>query len=114
MASPPLERRRNARLTVHLPVVLTGTDQSGRDFFERTSVLSFDPRGARVLTRFLLPEGAQVELQLPSEKAPKRLRVVWQGEPEGLFAGLMGLELMDPDDTWSSRTLSAQWEAREF
>lgn len=108
------DRRRFTRLMVHLAGVLTGTDIEGRGFFERTAVVSFDQRGARVQTRFSLAVGTAVELQLPTEKAPKRLRVVWSGEPEGLYSGMVGLELIDPDDTWSRGTLRAQWEAREF
>jgi hypothetical protein len=114
MEDPSQDRRRFTRLMVHLAGVLTGTDMAGRGFFERTTVVSFDQRGARVRTRFSLAEGAAVELQLPTEKAPKRLRVVWSGEPEGLYAGMVGLELVDPDDTWSRGTLRAQWEGREF
>jgi hypothetical protein len=114
MTEPSPDRRRFARLLVHLAGALTGTDIEGRGFFERTTVVSFDQRGARVRTRFSLAEGALVELQLSTEKGPKRLRVVWSGEPEGLYAGMVGLELMDPDDTWSRGTLRAQWEAREF
>jgi hypothetical protein len=114
MAESPKDRRRFARLMVHLSGVLTGTDAGGREFFERTEVVSFDQRGARVRTRFLLAEGALVGLQLATEKASKRLRVVWSGEPEGLYAGMLGLELMDAGDTWSVGTLRAQWEGREF
>jgi hypothetical protein len=114
MTEPSKDRRRFARLLVRLAAVLKGTDAEGRDFFERTAVISFDQRGARVETRFLLAEGALVELQLATEKAVKRLRVVWRGEPDSLYAGMLGLELVNPDDTWSAGTLRAQWEAREF
>lgn len=114
MAEPSKDRRRFARLMVRLSAVLKGTDAAGREFFERTTVVSFDPRGARVRSRFLLSEGASVELQLATEKEPKRLRVVWCGEPDGLYAGMIGLELLNPEDTWSAGTLRAQWDAREF
>ena len=114
MAEPPIDRRRFTRLMVYLTGVLTGTDKEGREVFERAAVVSVDQRGARVQTRVLLAEGSQVELQLATEKAPKRLRVVWRGEPDGLYAGMLGLELIDPDENWSAGTLRAQWDAREF
>jgi hypothetical protein len=114
MAQTPQDRRRSQRLTLQTAVVLKGTDAASRDFFERTEIVSFDQRGARVRTRFLLTPGSEVEVQLATEKEPKRLRVVWRGEPDTLFAGLVGLELTDPNDNWSPSTLRAQWEAREF
>ncbi len=108
------ERRRSQRISLRMSAVLTGTDAMGRDFFERTEVVSFDQRGARVQTRFTLVRGTEVAIQLNTEKEPKRLRVIWQGERESLQAGLAGLELVDPTDTWSPATVRAQWEAREF
>ena len=113
MPEPPSERRRYTRFEIQTRAVLKGTDSASRDFFERTEVLSFDQRGARVRTRFLLNPGAEVELQLPTEQAPKKLRVVWQGEAGTLFAGMVGLELVDPNDSWDTATLRSQWEARE-
>lgn len=114
MVETPPDRRRFRRVTLQTSAVLKGTDTSSRDFFERTEIVSFDQRGARVRTRFLLAPGSEVEVQLATEKEPKRLRVVWRGEPETLFAGLVGLELADPNDTWDPSTLRAQWEVREF
>jgi hypothetical protein len=51
---------------------------------------------------------------LPTEVQAKRLRVVWRSDPETPSAGLIGLELADPNDTWSPATLRAQWEARDY
>ncbi len=101
-------------MDVQTRVVLQGTDTTSRQFFERTEAVSFDQRGARVRTRFSLTPGTEVELQLSTEKNPKRLRVVWRGEPATLFAGMVGLELLDPSDNWSPATLRDQWDAREF
>ena len=114
MVETSQDRRRSKRLTLQTSVVLKGTDTASRDFFERTEIVSFDQRGAKVRTRFLLAPGSEVEIQLGTEKEPKRLRVVWRGEPETMFAGLVGLELLDPNDNWDPSTLRAQWEAREF
>jgi hypothetical protein len=99
---------------VQTPAVVRGKDIASREFFDRAEIVSFDQRGARLRTRFLLAEGAEVEVQLPTEAQPKRLRVVWKGEPDTPFAGLVGLEIVDPNDTWNPATLRAQWEAREY
>jgi hypothetical protein len=110
----PTDRRRSKRLLVQTPAVLQGTDALGREFFDRAEIVSFDQRGARLKTRFLLAAGAEVEIKLSTEAQAKRLRVVWRGDPDTPFAGLAGLELADPSDTWSPATLRAQWEAREY
>jgi hypothetical protein len=110
----PTDRRRSKRLTVQTPAVLQGKDALGREFFDRAEIMSFDQRGARLKTRFLLAAGTEVDVQLATEVQPKRLRVVWRGDPETPFVGLVGLELADPNDTWSPATLRAQWEARDY
>jgi hypothetical protein len=114
MAPSSRDRRRSARLTVQTPAGLSGIDASSRAFFDRAEIISFDQRGARVKTRFLLVAGSEVEVQLATETGPKRLRVVWRGELDTPFAGMVGLELADPNDSWSPDTLRAQWEAREY
>jgi hypothetical protein len=114
MAPPFIDRRRSKRLTVQTPAVLKGKDAASREFFDRAEIVSFDQRGARLKTRFLLVPGTEVEVQLATEAQTKRLRVVWRGDPDTPFAGLIGLELVDPNDTWSPATLRAQWEARDY
>lgn len=114
MDSRTRDRRRSQRFTVQTPAGLSGVDASSRAFFDRAEIVSFDQRGARVRTRFQLVAGSEVEVQLPTEKERKRLRVVWRGELDTPFAGLVGLELLDPNDSWSPETLRAQWDAREY
>lgn len=101
-------------MPVQIPVVLRGKDASGRDFFDRTEVVSIDERGARAQTRFVLNVGAEVSIELPGEKSLKRLRVVWRGEPEGLYAGMLGLEFTDPQDMWDLENLRVRWGARNY
>jgi hypothetical protein len=114
MSPFPTDRRRSKRLAVQTPAVLRGKDASSREFFDRAEIVSFDQRGARLQTRFLLVPSSEVEVQLATEAEPKRLRVVWRGDPETPFEGLVGLELVDPNDNWSAATLRAQWDAREY
>jgi hypothetical protein len=114
MTQPPTERRQHGRLPVQIPVVLRGTDSSGRDFFDRAEVVSIDDRGARAHTRFLLKVGAEVSIELPGEEKLKRMRVVWSGEAAGFYAGMIGLEFVDPEETWNLESLKARWDARNY
>lgn len=108
------ERRQSERLPVRVPVVLRGIDVSGREFFDRAEIVSVDQRGARIRTRFQLSVGAEVEVQLPSENASKRLRVAWRGEIKSLYEGMVGLEFADSKDSWNLGMLRAQWDARGY
>ncbi len=104
------DRRRFERLMSRIPVILLGKDARGREFFDRSEVVSIDKRGARVRTRFSISPGAILEVQLTDEMVTKRMRVVWQGDPGSLYEGTLGLEFADPNDTWKVGMLGARWE----
>jgi hypothetical protein len=107
MAGRPNERRRSQRHDVQMQVVLRSTDEAGRDFFDRSEIVSIDQHGARLRTRFRLKVGTEFELQLPGTNTPKRLRVIWRGDAGSFEAGLMGAEFVDPNDSWDDRILQA-------
>ena len=101
-------------MPVQIPVVLRGKDSSGMDFFDRAEVVSIDEHGARAHTRFLLNVGAEVTVELPGEKSLKRMRVVWRGEAEGFYAGMIGVEFVEPQETWDLENLKGRWGARNY
>lgn len=88
-----------------IPGVLRGADATGRLFFDRVEVVSIDQFGARVRTRFRLNPGREVELGLPTEPEEKRMRVVWCGDAETFYEGIVGLEFADADACWNAETL---------
>ncbi len=100
MAEALVDRRRSRRHEVRVPVVLTGTDEAGRDFFDRAEIISVSQHGARLRTRFLLKVGTAIKLLLPNKNETKRLRVVWRSEAGSFEAGLVGVEFLDPNDFW--------------
>jgi len=108
MLERPSDRRRSPRHDTQIEVVLRSTDEAGRDFFDRSEIISIDQHGARLRTRFRLRIGTEFEVQLPGEPGPKRLRVIWRGDAGSFEVGLMGAEFVNPDDGWSAATLSAQ------
>ena len=97
-------------MTARILVILLGKDARGREFFDRSEVVSIDKCGARVRTRFSISPGTILEVQLTDEMVTKRLRVVWQGDPGSLYEGTLGLEFADPNDTWKVGMLGARWE----
>ncbi len=101
MQPSPKDRRRSQRVSSQIPIVLKGSDAAGRGFFDRAEILSVDQHGARIRTRFQLKVGSEVEVHLPSNEAPKRVRVVWRGGVGSFEEGMVGIELVDPKESWN-------------
>ena len=62
---PTLERRRERRVPVHLPIVVRGTDSGGLPFEERTASENICRGGAAFATRYALLLGNQLEIKIP-------------------------------------------------
>ena len=60
-----LERRRERRIPVHLPIVVRGTDLTGASFEERTSSQNLGRGGAAFVTHYPLDLGSQLEIKIP-------------------------------------------------
>jgi len=104
------ERRRSERLSTRIPAILLGIDAAGREFFDRSEIVSLDSHGARMHTRFPIRPGTILEVRLTNELVTKRLRAVWQGEAGSLYEWLIGLEFEDPNEAWNLPMLRARWE----
>ena len=63
--STALERRRERRVPVHLPMLVRGTDRLGESFEERTSSVNLCRSGAAFATRFSLDLGSELEINIP-------------------------------------------------
>jgi len=67
---PSLERRRERRVVVHLPIMVRGTDRSGEWFEDRTSCENICRGGVAFATRYALHLGARVEVNIPTAPSP--------------------------------------------
>lgn len=63
--APALERRRERRVPVHLPIVVCGTDLTGFSFEEHTSSENLCRGGTAFATRYPLNLGIQLEIRIP-------------------------------------------------
>jgi hypothetical protein len=64
-STPALERRRERRVPVHLPIVVRGTDRTGFVFEEHTSSENICRGGAAFATHYPLDLGNHLEIQIP-------------------------------------------------
>jgi hypothetical protein len=76
--SPTLERRREHRILVHLPILVRGTDHAGKKFEERTSSVNLCRGGAAFTTHYTLDLGERLQINIPV--APPA------GDPKAEFA----------------------------
>lgn len=61
-----MERRRDRRVPVHLPMLVRGTDSSGTSFEEKTASEDLCRGGAAFATHFALDVGSVVEIHISS------------------------------------------------
>jgi hypothetical protein len=93
-------KRRSGRLAKELPIVLLGTDATGKVFSEETITVVLSRHGAGVVTRYRFSPDERLTLRLPSSAKEAEIRLVGQigGEP-GRY--VYGVAFVDPDpDFW--------------
>jgi len=77
-ARPMLERRKERRVAVQLPILVRGTSHAGEWFEERTTSLDLCRGGAAFATRHMIDLGASVEINIPPAS--------WAQQEESEFA----------------------------
>jgi hypothetical protein len=64
--APTLERRRERRIPVQLPILVRGTDRKGDSFEERTASVNVCRGGVAFSTRYSLDLGSKLEIHIPT------------------------------------------------
>ena len=67
--TPSLERRRERRVPVRLPMLVRGTDRTGEWFEEHTSSENLCRGGAAFSTRYAVDLGMRIEISIPSSRS---------------------------------------------
>jgi hypothetical protein len=91
-----LERRRERRIPVHLPILVRGTDNAGDLFEERTSSENVCRGGVAFPVRHNLELGARVEISIPVEMPGEdpEAEFFTQGRVVHVMVGKSARELM--------------------
>ena len=94
--TPALERRRERRVPVHLPIVIRGTDRTGSPFEEETSSENLCRGGAAFATRQPLDLGNVLEIHIPASpgSASEENEFSTQGRIVHMERGRRGYELI--------------------
>ncbi len=91
-----MDRRRQQRVSVELPVKIWGMDAHSRPFTQPASLRTISGRGATLQgVNAQLKTGDLVDVQYQGIKA--QFRVVWLGKPGSDMQGEVGLENLSKD-----------------
>lgn len=86
-----MDRRRQSRVFVELPVQIWGMDANDRPFTQPASLRTISGRGATLQgVSVQLKPGGVVDLQYQGSKA--QFRIVWLGRPGTEMQGEVGVE----------------------
>ncbi len=108
---PVMVGRRSTRISVAIPITITGKDAAGNDFRENTFTLNVNKHGAEIATSRPLASNAEVTLENSTLGRQARARVVLRRErrtPNSPYE--VSLELLDPENIWGVRFPPADWE----
>jgi hypothetical protein len=68
--TPSLERRRERRVPVKLPMLVRGTDSAGESFEEHTASENLCRGGAAFATRYAVELGTRLDISIPVPPSP--------------------------------------------
>jgi hypothetical protein len=101
-----LGKRRDPRIDLALPVMLTGTDSSGRPLDQRVITVNISLRGA-LLDGIHGMLGAGDKISLARGHKKEEFRVAWVGEDDTPRAGQIGVAAVDQNTSFWSEVLEA-------
>ena len=106
-----LGKRRDPRIDLALPVLLTGTDVGGRPLDQRVMTVNISRRGALLDgIHGLLKPGDTVSLARLQHK--EEFRVAWVGEEDTPAAGQIGVAAVDSNTSFWSEVLETMVQSR--
>jgi hypothetical protein len=98
--------RCEARVDIALPVLLTGTDVSGRPLDQRVTTVNVSRRGAQLAgIHGMLRPGDTIALARLHKK--EKFRVTWAGEEGTVAEGQIGVAALDPNSSFWDEVLEA-------
>jgi len=108
-----LGKRRDPRIDVKLPVLLTGTDENGRPLDQRVTTINISRRGALLEGIYgRLRPGDRVDLARGQKK--EQFRVAWVGDADTPSDGQIGVAALNPNTSFWDQDLEAERRSMEL
>ncbi len=103
------ERRRSTRLSVSVPVTLSGRSATGESFREETHTLVIGRHGAAIATAQILNPSQEVEIENTFLGLSARARVISWRQKNGATPAQIGVELLEKKNIWGVKYPPADW-----
>ncbi len=102
--------RRSTRIQISVPVIITGTDASGRPFKESTRTLVINQHGGKIATFHQLDLGTEITIENRRLGLTARAAVVWLGERRSLKEpAQIGIQLFEAQNIWGVEFTPEDW-----
>lgn len=99
-----LQKRRDERVLIRVPVEVRAVAQDGREVDETAETAVISRFGALLRTRSRPKEGSTLTLKTRFSEDAQEFRVVWLGEKQGDGRWEVGVEAVNPhEDFWGIR-----------
>ena len=109
-SDPTPERRRSTRLSVTVPINISGKDARGEAFREESWTLGINRQGAAITTTRFLSAGAELIIENPFSGLSARARISAILEPPSPGEpGRVGVELLERKNVWGIQYPPADW-----
>ena len=105
------DARRSTRLPLQVPVIVTTTLASARDFRRECRTVVVNAHGCGVIVPELLENETRVLVKLVSNGSSKEGRVVLAIPLSENFSWLLGVEFESPGNFWEVENPPADWHA---
>jgi len=102
--------RRSTRLSISIPIVISGVDSDGNNFSESVRTEIVNKHGAKITTAHHLTMGTEVVIENRALGAVAKASVAWLGEkhnPAGLHH--VGLQLLEAQNVWGIEFPPDDW-----
>ena len=83
IADTPANRRRSTRLTIAIPIFISGADALGQEFRESAHTLVVNKHGAKIVTSHKLAIGTEIMIENPAVGGAAKAVVLALGAPNG-------------------------------
>ena len=103
--------RRSTRISLSIPVEVSGWDVEGREIQEKTTTSLVNKNGARISLQHKFSVGSKVVISIPHLKREQRCRVVWMSRlPNDRDNYQVGVELERSENFWGVDFPPGDWD----
>ncbi len=103
--------RRSTRLSISIPITISGTDASGQAFRENARTLVINNHGAKLATVHHLILGSEVTVENRALGRTARANIVWTGDrrsPKDIME--VGIQLLEAQNIWGIQFPPDDWQ----